>query len=120
MTHRERRHLGSPQPTSQENGQDRAISEALGGSGIRCGDRRLLARCTGGPRAWRRAIDADSKLVCSWLVGKRDPGCATEFIQDLAGRLSNRAQLTTDGRFLLQLITGLGSPDQTRFLGTLS
>src|ERR1035437_9578951 len=29
------------------------------------------------------AIDSDSKLVCSWLVGKRDPGCATEFIQDL-------------------------------------
>ncbi|MBZ5622404.1 MAG: DDE-type integrase/transposase/recombinase [Acidobacteriia bacterium] len=43
------------------------------------------------------AIDSDSKLVCSWLVGKRDPGCATEFIQDLAGRLSNRVQLTTDG-----------------------
>ena len=38
------------------------------------------------------AIDADSKLVCSWLVGKRDPGCATEFIQDLAGRLRNRVQ----------------------------
>jgi IS1 family transposase len=43
------------------------------------------------------AIDADSKLICSWLVGKRDPGCATEFIQDLAGRLTNRVQLTTDG-----------------------
>jgi len=43
------------------------------------------------------AIDADSKLICSWLVGKRDPGCATEFIQDLAGRLANRVQLTTDG-----------------------
>ena len=43
------------------------------------------------------AIDADSKLICSWMVGKRDPGCATEFIQDLAGRLSNRVQLTTDG-----------------------
>src|SRR6266550_3122827 len=43
------------------------------------------------------AIDADSKLICSWLVGKRDPGCATEFIQDLAGRLANRIQLTTDG-----------------------
>src|ERR1035441_4071420 len=43
------------------------------------------------------AIDADSKLTCSWLVGKRDPGCATAFIQDLAGRLKNRVQLTTDG-----------------------
>jgi len=43
------------------------------------------------------AIDADSKLVCSWLVGKRDSGYATEFIQDLASRLANRVQLTTDG-----------------------
>lgn len=43
------------------------------------------------------AIDADSKLICSWMVGKRDPGCATEFIQDLAGRLAHRVQLTTDG-----------------------
>ena len=43
------------------------------------------------------AMDADSKLVCSWLVGKRDAGCATEFIQDLADRLAHRVQLTTDG-----------------------
>jgi len=43
------------------------------------------------------AMDADTKLVCSWLVGKRDAGCATEFIQDLANRLANRVQLTTDG-----------------------
>jgi len=43
------------------------------------------------------AMDADTKLICSWLVGKRDAGCATEFIQDLANRLANRVQLTTDG-----------------------
>ena len=43
------------------------------------------------------AIDADSKLIPCWLIGKRDAGCATEFMQDLAGRLSNRVQLTTDG-----------------------
>ncbi len=43
------------------------------------------------------AMDADTKLVCSWLVGKRDAGCATDFIQDLANRLANRVQLTTDG-----------------------
>lgn len=43
------------------------------------------------------AIDAESKLICSWLVGRRDAGCATEFVQDLAGRLANRVQLTTDG-----------------------
>ncbi len=43
------------------------------------------------------AIDADTKLVCSWLVGQRDAGCATEFIQDLEKRLANRVQLTSDG-----------------------
>ncbi|MGD1073065.1 MAG: DDE-type integrase/transposase/recombinase [Bryobacteraceae bacterium] len=43
------------------------------------------------------AIDADTKLICSWLIGKRDPASATQFIQDLAGRLTNRVQLTTDG-----------------------
>jgi IS1 family transposase len=43
------------------------------------------------------AIDADTKLIPCWLLGKRDSGCATEFIQDLAGRLANRVQLTTDG-----------------------
>jgi len=43
------------------------------------------------------AIDADSKLVCSWMVGRRDPAAAQEFIRDLAARLANRVQLTTDG-----------------------
>jgi IS1 family transposase len=43
------------------------------------------------------AIDADTKLMPSFLVGSRDAGCATEFLQDLAGRLVNRVQLTTDG-----------------------
>lgn len=43
------------------------------------------------------AIEAQTKLVLSWLVGNRDAGCATEFLQDVAGRLSTRIQLTTDG-----------------------
>jgi len=43
------------------------------------------------------AIDADTKLMPSFLVGSRDAGCATEFMQDVAGRLANRVQLTTDG-----------------------
>jgi IS1 family transposase len=43
------------------------------------------------------AIDADTKLIPSWLVGSRDTGSATELMQDLAGRLSGRIQLTTDG-----------------------
>ncbi|MGA2119908.1 MAG: IS1 family transposase [Bryobacteraceae bacterium] len=43
------------------------------------------------------AIDDDSKLVPCWMVGTRDVGCATEFIQYLAGRLAHRVQLTTGG-----------------------
>src|SRR5215212_7902382 len=43
------------------------------------------------------AIEAQSKLVLSWLVGSRDAGCATEFMQDVAARIANRVQLTTDG-----------------------
>ena len=42
-------------------------------------------------------IDADSKLVISWLVGQRDATCANEFMCDVASRLTNRVQLTTDG-----------------------
>jgi IS1 family transposase len=43
------------------------------------------------------ALDADTKLVPSWLVGLRDAGYAHEFMRDLASRLANRVQLTTDG-----------------------
>lgn len=43
------------------------------------------------------AIDADSKLIVSWLVGDRDVRAATRFMNDVAKRLANRVQLTTDG-----------------------
>jgi IS1 family transposase len=43
------------------------------------------------------AIDADTKLVASWLVGSRDADAAQHFIGDLALRLANRVQLTSDG-----------------------
>ena len=43
------------------------------------------------------AIDADSKLVLSWMVGRRDWQYAKVFIDDLATRLANRIQLSTDG-----------------------
>ncbi|MDX2047387.1 MAG: IS1 family transposase [Chitinophagaceae bacterium] len=42
-------------------------------------------------------LDADSKLVVSWLVGERDADTASVFMNDLADRLTNRIQLTTDG-----------------------
>lgn len=43
------------------------------------------------------AIDADSKLLISWLVGGRDGEYAMAFIDDLRARLANRVQLTSDG-----------------------
>ncbi len=43
------------------------------------------------------AIDADTKLIPSWLVGARDAECAATFINDLAGRLAERVQITSDG-----------------------
>jgi IS1 family transposase len=42
-------------------------------------------------------IDADTKLVISYLVGGRDGGWAHEFIDDCASRIKNRVQITTDG-----------------------
>lgn len=43
------------------------------------------------------ALDADSKLMVSWRVGKRDLATAYDFTHDLADRLKNRVQITTDG-----------------------
>jgi IS1 family transposase len=43
------------------------------------------------------ALDADTKLCISYLVGGRDLGWATEFMQDCASRITNRVQITTDG-----------------------
>jgi IS1 family transposase len=43
------------------------------------------------------AIDADTKLVPCWMLGPRDATTARDFMEELAGRLANRVQLTTDG-----------------------
>jgi IS1 family transposase len=43
------------------------------------------------------AMDADSKLMICWLVGRRSADAAREFIRDLHGRLATRVQITTDG-----------------------
>lgn len=53
------------------------------------------------------ALDADSKLIISWNVGGRDAGYASLFMEDVAGRLANRVQLTTDGhKPYLQAVEG--------------
>jgi IS1 family transposase len=43
------------------------------------------------------AIDADTKLMISYMVGDRSAEAANEFMTDVAYRLANRVQLTTDG-----------------------
>jgi len=54
------------------------------------------------------AMDADSKLMISYLVGSRDAGYAFEFMQDVASRLTHRVQLTTDGhRPYLEAVEGV-------------
>ena len=43
------------------------------------------------------ALDSESKLIVSYMVGGRDSEYAIGFINDLRSRLANRVQLTTDG-----------------------
>jgi len=43
------------------------------------------------------AIDANTKLIASWMVGDRSGDTARVFVCDLASRLANRVQITTDG-----------------------
>jgi len=43
------------------------------------------------------AIDADSKLIVSYMLGDRGAATALSFMRDVAGRVTNRIQLTTDG-----------------------
>jgi len=48
--------------------------------------------------AWTwTALDADSKLIVSYLIGGRDAEAARDFMSDVADRLATRVQLTTDG-----------------------
>ena len=57
-------------------------------------------------------IDADSKLIVSWLVGGRDGEYAMAFMDDLRSRLANRVQLTTDGhKVYLQAVEGAFGDD---------
>lgn len=53
------------------------------------------------------AIDADTKLVPSFMVGNRDARSARMFIDDLASRLASRVQLTSDGlKVYLEAVEG--------------
>lgn len=58
------------------------------------------------------AIDADSKLIISYLVGGRDGRFAAAFMDDVAARLANRVQLTTDGhKAYLEAVEGAFGAD---------
>jgi IS1 family transposase len=58
------------------------------------------------------AICADSKLIPSFTVGNRDAASARILIEDLAGRLKSRIQLTTDGlRVYLEAVEGAFGAD---------
>lgn len=79
------------------------------------------------------ALDADTKLCISYLVGLRDAGYAWAFMQDARSRLTHRVQLTTDGHkaylsaveeafgadvdyaMLIKLYGNDGVPDETRY-----
>jgi IS1 family transposase len=53
------------------------------------------------------ALDADNKLIISFFVGKRDASCANSLMQDVAGRVASRVQMTTDGhRPYLEAVEG--------------
>jgi hypothetical protein len=59
--------------------------------------RESLFRYCGGDNRGGTALDADSKLILTWLVGGRDSSAAEMFMTDLAARVSGRIQLTSDG-----------------------
>jgi IS1 family transposase len=57
-------------------------------------------------------IDADSKLIVSYLVGDRSGQAAMELMDDLRARLANRVQITTDGhRAYLEAVEGAFGAD---------
>jgi IS1 family transposase len=75
------------------------------------------------------SIDAETKLVPCWYVGNRNASAAFHFMHDLADRLANRVQLTSDGYLaykpaveaafgteidFAQLVKTYGDPDQDR------
>lgn len=58
------------------------------------------------------AIEADTKLLISHFVGGRDGECAKWFIEDMASRIANRIQLTSDGhKAYLEAVEGAFGAD---------
>jgi IS1 family transposase len=59
------------------------------------------------------AIDADTKLMVSWLIGRRDSTAANQFMNDVADRLAHRVQVTTDAHhtYLNAVTNAFGTPN---------
>ena len=63
-----------------------------------CGAKARNATKPGQGDVWTfTAIDPDSKLMVAWLVGDRGTETASLFLQDVASRMSQKIQLSTDG-----------------------
>lgn len=58
------------------------------------------------------ALDSDSKLIISWLVGDRSTNTAEIFMKDVASRLANKIKITTDGHhaYLTSVDKGFETP----------
>jgi len=61
------------------------------------------------------AIDADTKLAICWLVGERDGNHANQFIADLACRLTDRIQLSSDGLTMYRKAVAKGFSNDVDF-----
>lgn len=66
--------------------------------GSKAKNTRLEKKAEGWGDVWTwTGIDADTKLIISYLIGGRDGGWAHDFMEDCAKRIKNRVQITTDG-----------------------
>jgi IS1 family transposase len=74
---------------------------------------RMKAPVAGAGDTWTwTAIEAETKLLISWLVGGRDSDYAIAFMDDLRDRLANRVQLTSDGhKAYLEAVEGAFGAD---------
>jgi IS1 family transposase len=70
-------------------------------------------RADGWGDAWTwTALDADTKLMVSYLVGQRGAWWAKKFMEDVALRINSRVQITTDGyRAYVEAIEGVFGMD---------
>lgn len=65
---------------------------------VGCKDKAIKTGAAGHRSAWNWvAIDADTKMVISYLMGERDADAAQAFVSDLRDRVDSRIQLTSDG-----------------------